>query len=60
MAEEELKDIREEIESVAIVNGKVIEQEQPALWRSHGILVVDPFIRVKVIYTPIFEISLEH
>ncbi|KAF8601819.1 hypothetical protein BDV93DRAFT_607931 [Ceratobasidium sp. AG-I] len=47
MAEEELKNIQEGIESVPVVDGKVIEQEQPALWRSHGILVVDPFIRVK-------------
>lgn len=50
MAEEELKDIQEEFESVSVVNGKVVEQEQPALWRSHGMLVVDPFIRVKVMH----------
>ncbi|KAG8722363.1 hypothetical protein FRC08_003314 [Ceratobasidium sp. 394] len=47
MAQEELNDLRTEVESVPVVNGKVIAQEQPTLWRSHGILVVDPFIRVK-------------
>ncbi|KAH7338425.1 hypothetical protein B0J17DRAFT_422939 [Rhizoctonia solani] len=47
MAQEELQDLRNEVDSVPVVNGRVVSQEQPALWRSHGILVVDPFIRVK-------------
>ncbi|CAE6510913.1 unnamed protein product [Rhizoctonia solani] len=47
MAQEELQDLRNEVDSVPVVNGRVVEQEQPALWRSHGMLVVDPFIRVK-------------
>ncbi|CAE6474777.1 unnamed protein product [Rhizoctonia solani] len=47
MAQEELQDLRTEVESVPVVNGRVIEQGQPALWRSHTMLVVDPFIRVK-------------
>ncbi|CAE6413282.1 unnamed protein product [Rhizoctonia solani] len=47
MAREELQELRNEVDSVPVVNGRVIEQEQPLLWRSHGILVVDPFIRVK-------------
>ena len=59
MAEEELKDLQQGIESVPMVNGKVTEQEQPALWRSHGILVVDPFIRVKVMCIPNFQTALE-
>ncbi|KAG8724282.1 hypothetical protein FRC12_022238 [Ceratobasidium sp. 428] len=47
MAQEELNDLHAEINSVSVVNGKAATQEQPALWRSHSILVVDPFIRVK-------------
>ncbi|KAG8687989.1 hypothetical protein FRC11_006249 [Ceratobasidium sp. 423] len=47
MAQEELQDLRNEVDSVPVINGRVVEQEQPLLWRSHGILVVDPFIRVK-------------
>ncbi|KDN37549.1 hypothetical protein RSAG8_10066, partial [Rhizoctonia solani AG-8 WAC10335] len=47
MAREELEGLCNEIDSVPVINGRVVEQEQPAVWRSHGILVVDPFIRVK-------------
>ncbi|KAG9111194.1 hypothetical protein FRC07_008082, partial [Ceratobasidium sp. 392] len=47
MAREELNDLRAEVDSVPVVNGKAIPHEQPVLWKSHGILVVDPFIRVK-------------
>jgi hypothetical protein len=51
MAQEELQDLRTEIESMIIVNGKPVVQEQPALWKAHGILVVDPFIPVKVMHS---------
>ncbi|CAE6436984.1 unnamed protein product [Rhizoctonia solani] len=47
MAQEELQDLRSEVDSVSVVNGRATEQEQPFLWRSHTMLVVDPFIRVK-------------
>ncbi|KAF8754491.1 RNA uridylyltransferase [Rhizoctonia solani] len=47
MAQEELQDLRDEVESVPVANGRIIEYEQPILWRSHTMLVVDPFIRVK-------------
>ncbi|EUC57279.1 poly(A) polymerase domain protein [Rhizoctonia solani AG-3 Rhs1AP] len=47
MAREELQDLRDEVDSVSVVNGRVVEQEQPTVWRSHGILVIDPFIRIK-------------
>ncbi|KAL5634201.1 hypothetical protein ACGC1H_006129 [Rhizoctonia solani] len=47
MAREELQDLRDEIDSASVVNGRVLEQDQPPVWRSHGILVIDPFIRVK-------------
>ncbi|KAJ1305021.1 hypothetical protein OPQ81_000064 [Rhizoctonia solani] len=47
MAQEELQDLLNEVDSVPVVNGRVLDQEQPTVWRSHGILVVDPFIRVK-------------
>lgn len=47
MAQEELQDLRAEVESISLVNGRAADQH-PALWRNHGMLVVDPFIRVKV------------
>jgi hypothetical protein len=48
MAEAELQDLHTELEGLSLANGRIIEQEQPMLWRSHGMLVIDPFIRVKV------------
>ncbi|QRV78148.1 PAP associated domain containing 4 [Ceratobasidium sp. AG-Ba] len=47
MAQEELNTLRAEVESVPSTNGKAANFEQPVLWRSHGLLVVDPFIRAK-------------